>query len=460
MPKLIWAFPLTLGLTVPLWAFASGAAQSVPVVPVELEELVVEKPAVSPAVPKPAAAPALKAKAPIKSDKTDDDRALDRVVSDLTAKDDVKTPEANVEANVEVEVDVDAEPDADADKKVDQTKDQAADKKVAAEPLPEPVYEALPADGPIVVVPAFFGLTPYVTSRDDVEKRFGDKARFYEDKRLGKRHIVTGEEFGIKAQSLLISYTVDGLVSDLYVRMPAGDREAVLETLRKMTAEMDPTGIWVREVGRDLWVTKKAVMAVSRAKRDGNFSLEYGAAARKAVETRAWLAQKPEDRCPHFAGLLVGGSDLAEVKKRIEGVKDCDMGDPILLSEGSRTYTLRGACFGIPGEVKSYVWFGADSGKLTRLEILSEGDPVGFESVLPALKKRFRPIDDAGLFETEHAPARNVWSPRIRFDAAGGKLEFWVETDGIKRAEAAYEEHVIQKKAREAQAKRVDSLFD
>ena len=449
MPKLVWAFPLTLGLAVPLWAFASGAAQSVPVVPVELKEVAVEKTAARAAVPQAAVAPVVKAKAPTVPEEADDDRALDRVVSTLTAADEEKGDEADMKADAAPAVKTPV--DGPADVRPEQSE---------AAPLPEPLYEALPTDGPIVVVPAFLGLTPYVTSRDEVEKRFGEKARFYEDKRLGKRHIVTGEAFGIRAQSLLISYTVDGLVSDLYVRMPADDRETILETLRKLTADMDSTGIWVREVDRDLWVTKKAVMAVSRAKKDGNFSLEYGAAARKAVETRAWLAQKPEDRCPHFAGLLVGGSDLAEVKKRIEGVKDCDMGDPILLSEGSRTYTLRGACFGIPGEVKSYVWFGADSGKLTRLEILSEGDPVGFESVLPALKKRFHAIDDAGLFETEHAPARNVWSPRIRFDAAGGKLEFWVETDGIKRAEAAYEEHVIQKKAREAQAKRVDSLFD
>ena len=458
MPKHLWAFPLTVGLLVPMWAYVA-AAESLPVVPVELNETVAEKPAVKKTV---VATLQTDVSASQAAANTADEQKLDEVVSTLTADKAEKAEETDAP-------DTDGEKTAEADEGEEMAKEKAeaaqktdmkADVKAEESPVPAPTYEALPTEGPIVSVPEFLGLTPYVTTREDVEAKYGEHARFYEDKRLGKRHIITGADFGIEAQSVLVSYTVDGLVSDIYVRLSADKRDELLERFKTMSAIMDTTGIWVREADRDLWVTKKAVMSVSRAKNDGNFSVEYGAAARKAVETRAWLRESPEDRCPHFSGLLVGGSDLDEVKKRIAGVKDCDMGDPILLSDGSQTYTLRGACFGIPGEVKSYVWFGADSGKLTRLEILSEGDPVGFESVLPALKKRFRAIDEAGLFETEHAPARNVWSPRIRFDAAGGKLEFWVEIDGIKRAEAAYDEYVIQKKAREAQAKRVDSLFD
>lgn len=464
MPKHLWAFPLTVGLLVPMWAFAASA-ESLPVAPVEISESVAEKTAVEKTdVSTPKTDVSVSSSAAVQADK----RKLDEVVSSLTAEkaegpeeidadEEAALSESGDKTDLTDEGDVADESEEDHAEEAAEAADAKAEETASSTSSAD---KALPIEGPVVSVPAFLGLTPYVTTREDVEATYGEHARFYEDNRLGKRHIISGANFGIEAQSVLVSYTFDGLVSDIYVRMSADKRDEVLERLKKMSAVMDSTGIWIREADRDLWVTKTAVMSVSRPKNDGNFSVEYGAAARKAVETLAWLRESPEDRCPHFSGLLVGGSNLAEVKQRIAGIKDCDMGEPIILPDGSQTYTLRGACFGIPGEVRSYVWFGADSGKLMRLEILSEGDSVGLESVLPALKKRYRAIDEAGLFETERAPARNVWSPRIRLDLPAGKLEFWAEIDGIKRAEAAYEDYLLQKKAREAQAKRVDSLFD
>lgn len=438
MPKFPLAITLTLGLTVPVWAFASGA-QAFPLAPVEVNETAAldptalsgaeekEKPSLSKggnvSVGKRKLDPQEKLARAVAKTEPDggEEAALDKVVTDLTAHEEQKS--AAVTAPAEA-------PGADK-----------APRK------------------PLVSIPAFLDFIPYVTTEKDVQGTYGEKARYYDDERLGKRHIITGEDFDLDVQSLLVSYTVDGVVSDLYVRLPAAKRTELMERLKTMTSIMDPRGIWVREMGRDFWVTKTAVLSVSREKKDGNFSVEYGAAARKALETRAWLEAAPEARCPHFSGLLVGWSTLDDVKARFSSVKDCDMGAPIKLSDGSTTYTLKGVCFGIPGEVKSYLWFGADTGRLTRIEIQSEGDPIGFESVLPALKKRFRAVDEQGLFETQHAPARNVWTPRIRFDPAG-KLEFVVETDGVRRAELDYDALVIQEKAREAQAKRVDSLFD
>lgn len=389
--------------------------------------------------------------------------------SDPTAAETALAPQSDSVARTEGEADNREKPapaegeNQTLDRVVSDLEKRADDEMVSSSSAEESRTTTAPVQTSLSVpagVPAFLAITPYVTTLSDVNERFGERARFYEDDRLGKRHIVTGDGVGLDAQSMLISYTVDGRVSDLYLRISADKRAEMLGRLKVMTAGMDPTGIWVREPEQDIWVTKTALLSVSRSRKDGYFSVEYGAAARKALETRAWLHERPDLRCPHFSGLLIGYSDLAAVKERLGSVEGCEISEPIALSDGSTTYTLKGVCFGLPGEVKSYAWFGADGGELTRLEIMSEGDPIGFESVLPALKKRFRALDEEGLFETEHAPARNVWSPRIRFDGAAGKLEFWVESDGAHRAEQAYEAYQIQKKARDLQAKHVDSLFE
>ena len=104
-----------------------------------------------------------------------------------------------------------------------------------------------------------------------------------------------------------------------------------------------------------------------------------------------------------------------------------------------------------------------------RLFLQSRGDAVGFSSVLPALEKRYRPTGKPGEFEAGEAPARNVWPAVIRFTpyrkAAGGTveegtLEFFAGIDGVKKEEAVWDALLEEKKAREAQARQVDSLFE
>ena len=123
----------------------------------------------------------------------------------------------------------------------------------------------------------------------------------------------------------------------------------------------------------------------------------------------------------------------------------------------------------MPGEYQSLAWIAADSGRLTRLFLQSRGDAVGFSSVLPALEKRYRPTGKPGEFEAGGAPARNVWPAVIRFTpyrkAAGGTveegtLEFFAGIDGVKKEEAVWDALLEEKKAREAQARQVDSLFE
>ena len=58
------------------------------------------------------------------------------------------------------------------------------------------------------------------------------------------------------------------------------------------------------------------------------------------------------------------------------------------------------------------------------------------------------------------ARAKNVRPPEIRYREQEGTLEFYAAVDGVKRAEADYERLVEERRAREAQAKRVDALFE
>ena len=120
----------------------------------------------------------------------------------------------------------------------------------------------------------------------------------------------------------------------------------------------------------------------------------------------------------------------------------------------------------MPGEYQSLAWIAADSGRLTRLFMQSRGDAVGFSSVLPALEKRYRLTGKPGEFEAGEAPARNVWPAVIRCTpyrkAAGGTveegtLEFFAGIDGVKKEEAVWDALLEEKKAREAQARQVDS---
>ena len=89
--------------------------------------------------------------------------------------------------------------------------------------------------------------------------------------------------------------------------------------------------------------------------------------------------------------------------------------------------------------------------------------------MLPALQKRYKPTLREGEFEVGDATARNIWLPTIRVTpykktADGtqdeGTLEFYAGIDGVKKAEAKWDQLLEEKKAREAQAKAVDQLFE
>ena len=308
---------------------------------------------------------------------------------------------------------------------------------------------------------------PYVTSLKDVEEVFGKNARLYDDGRYGRRHIITGQDFDLGVTSILVYYTDGGLLSDVFLRIPAKERPRVLEVLREMTPSMNPDGIWTSDGGRDYWRTKTAELSVGPVKGD-DFTVEYGATARQIRETRAWIEADPAHRAPRFAGLSIGISTAADVKAKADG-KRCRILGPSHAKDGSSTYALSGPCFGVPGEYQSLAWIAADSGRLTRLFLQSRGDAVGFSSVLPALEKRYRPTGKPGEFEAGEAPARNVWPAVIRFTpyrkAAGGTveegtLEFFAGIDGVKKEEAVWDALLEEKKAREAQARQVDSLFE
>lgn len=338
------------------------------------------------------------------------------------------------------------------------TKSEAAPAENASA---EPQKETAPGAArpvPLAVVPPFLDFMPYVTTLKDVEEVFGKQARLYDEGRLGKRHIITGQDFDLGVSSVLVSYTDDGLVSDVFMRAPGEKRPDVLRALQDMAAGMNPDGIWAKDGERDFWYTKTAVLSVGPVK-NGDFSIEYGATAREVRETRAWLEEAPLKRAPRFAGVLIGWSTIEDLAERVKP-QGCEVGKGVPLKDGDQIYTLRGACFGLPGEYQSLVWQAADSGRVMRLIIESKGDPVGFGSVLPALQKRYVPTGREGEFRTAEAPARNIWPPLVRFSAKDGRLEFYAAVDGVKKAEAYWDVLLKEKLAREAQAKRVDSLFE
>lgn len=323
------------------------------------------------------------------------------------------------------------------------------------------------AVGPLAIVPPFLDFMPYVTTLKDVEEVFGKNAHLYNEGRYGSRHIITGQDFDLGVTSILVYYTDGGLLSDVFLRIPAKERSRVLAALKEMTPSMNPDGIWAVDGGRDYWRTKTAELSVSPVKGE-DFTVEYGATARMVRETRAWIEADPAHRAPRFAGLSIGISTAADVKAKADG-KRCRILGPSLAKDGSTTYALSGSCFGVPGEYQSLAWISADNGRLSRLFLQSRGDAVGFASVLPALEKRYKPTGKPGEFEAGEAHARNVWPAVIRFTpyrmAAGGNveegtLEFFAGIDGVKKEEAVWDKLLEEKKAREAQARQVDSLFE
>lgn len=375
------------------------------------------------------------------------------------------TPDVAAEPTNKESQDANAEAVAPTVDQAEATK--ALEERSSEDPKEAQALRTADSVSPLAIVPPFLDFMPYVTSLKDVEEVFGKSAHLYEEGRYGKRHIITGQDFDLGVTSILVYYTDQGLLSDVFLRIPSERRPQVLEALKKMADDMSADGLWVKEGDRDIWRTKTAELSIGPAN-DKDFSVEYGATARQIRETRAWIEADPEHRAPRFAGLTIGISTANDIQAKADG-KRCRILGPSNQKDGSTTYALTGKCFGIPGEYQSLAWIAADNGRLTRLFIQSRGDAIGFASVLPALQKRYTPTQREGEFQVGKAAARNIWPPTIRWTpykktADGsqeeGTLEFYAGIDGVKKAEAKWDLLLEEKKAREAQAKAVDQLFE
>lgn len=375
------------------------------------------------------------------------------------------TPDVAAEPTNKESQDANAEAVAPTVDQAEATK--ALEERSSEDPKEAQALRTADSVSPLAIVPPFLDFMPYVTSLKDVEEVFGKSAHLYEEGRYGKRHIITGQDFDLGVTSILVYYTDQGLLSDVFLRIPSERRPQVLEALKKMADDMSADGLWAKEGDRDIWRTKTAELSIGPAN-DKDFSVEYGATARQIRETRAWIEADPEHRAPRFAGLTIGISTANDIQAKADG-KRCRILGPSNQKDGSTTYALTGKCFGIPGEYQSLAWIAADNGRLTRLFIQSRGDAIGFASVLPALQKRYTPTQREGEFQVGKAAARNIWPPTIRWTpykktADGsqeeGTLEFYAGIDGVKKAEAEWDLLLEEKKAREAQAKAVDQLFE
>lgn len=375
------------------------------------------------------------------------------------------TPDVAAEPTNKESQDANAEAVAPTVDQAEATK--ALEERSSEDPKEAQALRTADSVSPLAIVPPFLDFMPYVTSLKDVEEVFGKSAHLYEEGRYGKRHIITGQDFDLGVTSILVYYTDQGLLSDVFLRIPSERRPQVLEALKKMADDMSADGLWAKEGDRDIWRTKTAELSIGPAN-DKDFSVEYGATARQIRETRAWIEADPEHRAPRFAGLTIGISTANDIQAKADG-KRCRILGPSNQKDGSTTYALTGKCFGIPGEYQSLAWIAADNGRLTRLFIQSRGDAIGFASVLPALQKRYTPTQREGEFQVGKAAARNIWPPTIRWTpykktADGsqeeGTLEFYAGIDGVKKAEAKWDLLLEEKKAREAQAKVVDQLFE
>ena len=375
------------------------------------------------------------------------------------------TPDVAAEPTNKESQDANAEAVAPTVDQAEATK--ALEERSSEDPKEAQALRTADSVSPLAIVPPFLEFMPYVTSLKDVEEVFGKSAHLYEEGRYGKRHIITGQDFDLGVTSILVYYTDQGLLSDVFLRIPSERRPQVLEALKKMADDMSADGLWAKEGDRDIWRTKTAELSIGPAN-DKDFSVEYGATARQIRETRAWIEADPEHRAPRFAGLTIGISTANDIQAKADG-KRCRILGPSNQKDGSTTYALTGKCFGIPGEYQSLAWIAADNGRLTRLFIQSRGDAIGFASVLPALQKRYTPTQREGEFQVGKAAARNIWPPTIRWTpykktADGsqeeGTLEFYAGIDGVKKAEAKWDLLLEEKKAREAQAKVVDQLFE
>ncbi len=336
---------------------------------------------------------------------------------------------------------------------------EAARETNHAEVWPEAIMKATaPQVAPeLPALPAFLGLTPYVTTKAEVEARFGDKAHWADDAPLGPRHLITDEDMGLGALSLLVGYTADGLVSDIYVQIPVAKADEARATLQTLTQSMDPQGLWGKSADGRFWRTPVAELTLTYS--NDMLTVLYGAVARQAYETRRYLDEAPEERYPRFAGVWLGRTTLGELRETLRARPSCHVAIPSMLPNGAFVTTLTGACFGLPGEQKSDAWFDAETHRLVRLVISSSASSQALEPVEEALNRRFEKGSVAGEWHLGTSPARNVWMPKIRFSVNTGRLEFDVPVEGMMNAQTSWEALQKAEAARQKEIKRIEALF-
>ena len=281
-----------------------------------------------------AASTAAPVAAPASAPDSESEDALDSVVNGLASASETgeaspegeKAEEARTDAAQEVAEGTAGDKTGAADAKSEE-KNEDAGAGSADESGADGVAELRTADAvsPLAIVPPFLDFMPYVTSLKDVEEVFGKNARLYDDGRYGRRHIITGQDFDLGVTSILVYYTDGGLLSDVFLRIPAKERPRVLEALREMTPSMNPDGIWTSDGGRDYWRTKTAELSVGPVKGD-DFTVEYGATARQIRETRAWIEADPA-LCGTFDRHLDGGRRQGEGRRQAlphPGAEPCE----------------------------------------------------------------------------------------------------------------------------------------
>ena len=111
---------------------------------------------------------------------------------------------------------------------------KALEERSSEDPKEAQALRTADSVSPLAIVPPFLDFMPYVTSLKDVEEVFGKSAHLYEEGRYGKRHIITGQDFDLGVTSILVYYTDQGLLSDVFLRIPSERRPQVLEALKKM----------------------------------------------------------------------------------------------------------------------------------------------------------------------------------------------------------------------------------
>ncbi len=338
------------------------------------------------------------------------------------------------------------------DSPVVEEKDDVAQKDDAP-PLPvlEPYVEAFP---PTVIT--LFGITPYVTTKDEMKARFAKTLQSASDTLVNtdQVHDPDIELGGAPAEHLLLSYTEAGTVSDIYLTFEGISHEEALERLKTLLAPVDPDGIWTQTPEGDVWrnAQSEVVLLAERA------SLVMGAVARHARETDGWMKAHPEV-LPHFGGLVVGQTQWDEVPAKLKAT--CER-FPFAGRDGARFMRLEGVCLGVPGETETTLRFDENGQTLVELSVHFKPNPTTYKALSAALQKRFTYSEESGVYQSGVSPAKNVWVPTAELES--DRLSFRVYRDGVKAAHDAWVK--AQKAKRDAQAERervqtqVESLFE